>query len=156
MISEISFLWRHTSPLVLYFGIESDYCSQALEVLILFFNLTVQTQKAKRAKTFYSLLCLLPRLTNRITDKWTVGYLSVHVFSTKVLIEDTIFASHTTDGTHIFCGYLSHAEVKPFAAGEGQFLQDISQSYQDRAIGPVPVIKPATSRSSCQSAFPTE
>ena len=113
-----------------------DNSSHALEVLILFFNRTVWTQKAKRAKRFYSLLCLLLRLTNRITDKWTVGYLSVHVFSTKVLIEDTIFASHTTDGTHIFCGYLSHAEVKPFAAGEGQFLQDISQSYQDRAIGP--------------------
>ena len=42
--------------------------------------------KANRAKRFYSLLCLLLRLTNRITDKWTVGYLSVHVFSTKVLM----------------------------------------------------------------------
>ena len=31
--------------------IESHYSSHALEVLILFFNLTVSTQKAKRAKT---------------------------------------------------------------------------------------------------------
>ena len=95
MISEISFLWRHT--LVLYRCIESDYSSHALEVLILFFNLTVWTQKAKRAKRFHSLQYWLLRLTNRITDKWTVGYLSVHVFSTKVLIEDTIFTSHTGD-----------------------------------------------------------
>ena len=95
MISEISFLWRHT--LVLYRCIESDYSSHALEVLILFFNLTVWTQKAKRAKRFHSLQYWLLRLTNRITEKWTVGYLSVHVFSTKVLIEDTIFTSHTGD-----------------------------------------------------------
>ena len=66
--------------------IESHYSSHALEVFILFFNLTVRTEKAKRVKRFYSLLCLLLRLTNRITDKWTVGYLSVHVFSTKVLM----------------------------------------------------------------------
>ena len=77
--------------------IESDYSSHALEVLILFFNLTVRTQTAKTAKRFYSLQYLLLRLTNRITDKWTVGYLSVHVFSTKVLIEDTICTSHTGD-----------------------------------------------------------
>ena len=57
-----------------------DNSSHALEVIILFFNRTVWTQKAKRAKRFYSLLCLLLRLTNKITDKWTVGYLSVHVF----------------------------------------------------------------------------
>ena len=49
--------------------IESHYSSHALEVFILFFNLTVQTEKAKRVKRFYSLLCLLLRLTNRITDK---------------------------------------------------------------------------------------
>ena len=66
--------------------IKSHYSSHALEVFILFFNLTVRTEKAKRVKRFYSLLCLLLRLTNRITDKWTVGYLSVHVFSTKVLM----------------------------------------------------------------------
>ena len=91
--------------------IESDYSSHALEVLILFFNLTVWTQTAETAKRFYSLQYLLLRLTNRITDKWTVGYLSVHVFSTKVLIEDTICTSHTGDGTYILCGHLSHAKV---------------------------------------------
>ena len=57
-----------------------DNSSHALEVFILFFNRTVWTQKAKRAKRFYSLLCLLLRLTNRKTDKWTVGYLSVYIF----------------------------------------------------------------------------
>ena len=39
--------------------IESHYSSHALEVFILFFNLTVRTDKAKRVKRFYSLLCLL-------------------------------------------------------------------------------------------------
>ena len=43
--------------------IESDYSSHALEVLMTFFNLTVWTQKAKRAKRFYSLQYLLLRLT---------------------------------------------------------------------------------------------
>ena len=57
-----------------------DNSSHALEVFILFFNRTVRTEKAKRVKRFYSLLCLLLRLTNRKTDKWTVGYLSVYIF----------------------------------------------------------------------------
>ena len=92
-------------------NIESDTSSHALEVLNLFFNLTVWTQKAKRAKRFYSLQYLLLRLTNRITGKWTVGYLSVHVFSTRVLIECTICMSHTGDGTYILCGHQSHAKV---------------------------------------------
>ena len=57
-----------------------DNSSHALEVFILFFNRTVWTQKAKRAKRCYSLLCLLLRLTNRKTGKWTVGYLTVYIF----------------------------------------------------------------------------
>ena len=120
----ISSAWKMTSIIYLkpygsyltecqrdnYCNIESNNSSHALEVLNLFFNLSVWTQKAKRAKRFYSLQYLLLRLTNRITDKWTVGYLSVHVFSTKVLIEDTI-CTHTGDGTYISCGHLSHAKV---------------------------------------------
>ena len=38
-------------------------------------------------------------------------YLSVNVFSMKVLIGDTIFTSPTGDGTTILRGHLSHAKV---------------------------------------------
>ena len=40
-----------------------------------------------------------------------VLYLSVKVFSTKVLIGDTIFTSPTGDGTTILRGHPSHAKV---------------------------------------------
>ena len=43
-------------------------------------------------------------------------YLSVNVFSTKVLIGDTILTSPTGDGTAILCGHASHAKVQPLAA----------------------------------------
>ena len=52
----ISSAWKMSS--IIYkpnCDIESDYSSHALEVFILFFNLTVWTQKARRAKRFYSL-----------------------------------------------------------------------------------------------------
>ena len=38
-------------------------------------------------------------------------YLSVNLFSTKVLIGDTIFASATGDGTAILCDHPSFAKV---------------------------------------------
>ena len=38
-------------------------------------------------------------------------YLSLNVFSTKVLIGDTIFTSPTGDGTAILRGHPSHAKV---------------------------------------------
>ena len=38
-------------------------------------------------------------------------FLSVNVFSTKVLIVDTIFTSPTGDGTAILRGHPSHAKV---------------------------------------------
>ena len=38
-------------------------------------------------------------------------YLSVNVFSTKVLLEDTIFMSPTGDGTAILCGHPSLPKV---------------------------------------------
>ena len=38
-------------------------------------------------------------------------YLSVNVFSTKVLIRDTIFTSLIGDGTTILLGHPSHAKV---------------------------------------------
>ena len=42
-------------------------------------------------------------------------YLSLNVFSTKVLIGDTIFTSPTGDGTAILRGHPSHAKVRPAA-----------------------------------------
>ena len=42
-------------------------------------------------------------------------YLSVNVFSTKVLIGDTIFTSPTWDGTAILRGHPSHAKIYSFA-----------------------------------------
>ena len=42
--------------------------------------------------------------------------LSINVFSTKILIEDTIFTSPTGDGTAILCGLPSHTKVQLFAA----------------------------------------
>ena len=41
----------------------------------------------------------------------TLNFLSVNVFSTKVLIGDTIFTSRTGDGTAILRGHPSHAKV---------------------------------------------
>ena len=48
-------------------------------------------------------------------------YLSVNVFSKKVLIGDTIFTSPTGDGTAIVLGHPSHAKVLPLA-GQMQYL----------------------------------
>ena len=42
-------------------------------------------------------------------------YLSANVFSTKVLIGDTIFTSPDGDGTAILRGHPSHAKVSPLA-----------------------------------------
>ena len=42
-------------------------------------------------------------------------YLSVNVFSAKVLIGDTIFTSPNGDGTAILRGHPSHAKVSPLA-----------------------------------------
>ena len=39
-------------------------------------------------------------------------YLSVNVFSTKVLIGDTVSASTTVDGTVILRGHPSHAKLR--------------------------------------------
>ena len=45
-----------------------------------------------------------------LSNKYAL-YLSVNVFSTKVLIGDTIFTSPTGDGTAILRGHPSHAKV---------------------------------------------
>ena len=104
--------------------------------------------KANRAKRFYSLLCLLLRLTNRITDKWTVGYLSVHVFSTKLLIEYSICMSHTGDGMYILCGHL-----KP---PKGQVLHFSVISRPWVWSGPGNPTRDLPLKLSTESAYPTE
>ena len=52
-----------------------------------------------------------------ITIKKNAPYMSVKVFSTKVLIEDTIFTSSTEYGTAILRGHSSHAKDQPLASG---------------------------------------
>ena len=47
--------------------------------------------------------------------------LSINVFSTKILIEDTIFTSPTGDGSAILCGHPSHTKVQLFA-GQREYL----------------------------------
>ena len=48
-------------------------------------------------------------------DEWKHFHLSDNVFSTKVLIGDTIFTSPNGDGTAILSGHPSHAKVSPLA-----------------------------------------
>ena len=48
-------------------------------------------------------------------NKQNALYLIVKVFSTKVLIGDTIFTYPTGDGTAILRGHPSHAKVQPLA-----------------------------------------
>ena len=50
-----------------------------------------------------------------IDEKKKALYLSVNVFSTKVLIGDTIFTSPNGDGTAILRGHPSYAKVLPLA-----------------------------------------
>ena len=49
------------------------------------------------------------------TKKINALYLSVNVFSTKILIEDIIFTTLTKDETAIFPDHPSHAKVELFA-----------------------------------------
>ena len=65
-------------------------------------------------------------------------YLSVKVFSTKVLIRENIFTSPTGDGTAILRG-LAACSVKEVP----WFLS----YFKTLSIGPAPGIEPATSRS---------
>ena len=84
-------------------------------------------------------------------------YLSVNVFSTKILIiRDTTFMSPPGDRTTTLCGHPSHTKVQPFA-GHRQYLRFISQVFQTLSYGTAPKIEPATSGSTVQSsALPTE
>ena len=72
-------------------------------------------------------------------------YLSVNVFSTKVLIGTLYFTSPNGDGTAILRGHPSHAEVQP-PAGQRKYLH-FSVIFKTLSIGPAPGIEPPTSRS---------
>ena len=80
-----------------------------------------------------------------MTLKKKALYLSVNVFSTKVLIGDTIFTSPNGDGTAILRGHPSHAKVSP-PAGQRKYLHF-------SVIGPAPGMEPATSRSAVKRSI---
>ena len=83
-------------------------------------------------------------------------HLRVTVFSTKILIKDTIFTSPTGDWTTKLCGHPSHTKVQPFA-GQRPYLRFICQVFQTLSYGKAPKLEPATSGSAVQSsALPTE
>ena len=71
-------------------------------------------------------------------------YLSVNVFSTKVLIGTLYFTSPNGDGTAILRGHPSHAKVQP-PVGQRKYLH-FSVIFKTPSIGPTPGIEPATSR----------
>ena len=77
---------------------------------------------------------------------WVVSknalYLSVNVFSKKVLIGDTIFMSPTGDGTAILRGHPSHAKVQPQWQCEG--VPSFLSYFKTLSNGPVSRIEPAT------------
>jgi len=52
-------------------------------------------------------------MVNTVTAWVNALYLTVNVFSKKVLIGDTVFKSLTGDRTAILGGHLSHAKVQP-------------------------------------------
>ena len=82
-----------------------------------------------------------------MVPRYHAPYLSVNVFSTKVLIGDTIFTSPTGEGNAISRGYPSH-EVPSFLS-----------YFKTLSIGSTPGIEPATSRSAAKLstdwAYPT-
>ena len=72
-------------------------------------------------------------------------FLSVNVFSTKVLIGDTIFTSPTGDGTAIST-WSSETREGP-AVCSVKAVSSFLSYFETLSIGPAPGIEPATSRS---------
>ena len=70
----------------------------------------------------------------------------MNVFSTKVLIGDTIFTSPIRDGTAILRGHPNHAKVQPLAL-QRKYLHFSVIISKTLSIGPGPGMEPATSRS---------
>ena len=72
-------------------------------------------------------------------------FLSVNVFSTKVLIGDTIFTSPTGDGTAI--STWSSEPREGAAVSTAKAVTSFLSYFKTLSIGPAPGIEPATSRS---------
>ena len=81
----------------------------------------IQLGNSLRTKTSLNFRNARKQRKTRRERKKHALYLSVNVFSTKVLIEDTIFTSPTGDRTTTLHGHPSHAKVKLFA-GQRQYL----------------------------------
>ena len=79
-------------------------------------------------------------------------YLSVNVFSTKVLIGDTVLTSPTGDGSAILGGHLSQVEVWPIP-GQRQYLP-FSVILRPRKLVRSRELKPVTSHLACVAAGP--
>ena len=79
-------------------------------------------------------------------------YLSVNVFSTKVLIGTLYFTSPNGDGTAILRGHPSHAKVQP-PPGQRKYLH-FSVIFKTLIIVPAAGIEPATSRSAAELILP--
>ena len=75
---------------------------------------------------------MLLKHRERDLTKKNPHFFSVNVFSTKVLIGDTIFTSPTGDGTAISSrGHPNHSKVQPFAA-QGQSLYFSSEFLTEK------------------------
>ena len=76
-------------------------------------------------------------------------YLSVNVFSTKVLIGDTIFTSPDRDGTAIWSGHSSDAK-------RAKAVPSFLSHFKNSSVGPVPGIEPASLNALQSSDLRTE
>ena len=74
-------------------------------------------------------------------------YLSVKVFSTKVLIGDTVFTSLTGDGTAVIHFTWSSEPREGLAACSTKVVPSFFSYFKTLSIGPAPGIEPSTSRS---------
>ena len=95
----------------------------------------------RKVKTF----CILHILLLSTLVKKNGLYLSVNVFSTKVLTGDTILTSPTGEGTAILRDHPSHARGPACCSAKG--VPSFLSNFKTLSIGPTPGIEPATSRS---------
>ena len=99
-------------------------------------------------KRFGGVIRGLPRLI--LTNN--AFYLSVNVFSTKVLIRDTIFTSPTEDGRRNRRFTWSSEPREGPAACRAKGVPSFLSYFKTLSIGPAPGIEPATSRSAFKSS----
>ena len=88
---------------------------------------------------------LLPWKCDIDRKKENALFLSVNVFSTKVLIGDTIFTSLTGEGTAIST-WSSEPREGP-AVYSAKVIPSFLSYFKTLSIGPAPGIEPTTSRS---------